>query len=118
MIKILVLKNPNIDVIADVEVSDSKIELCNVFVCSWIQEYCKFIPFQAAKDLSITLNNSSNIAMEFEASDDMQKLYEKHVKNYYKNPKQFQLLDKEEYDAKIASRKEEVAKIVSRNKKN
>lgn len=116
MIKMLVLKNPNIDVIADIEKTKIGYELTNIFICSWIKDYVSFIPFQAAKDLSLTMQDLDNVAMSFEISSKLEKLYKKHVKNYYADSSKFELIDKEEYDQKLADKQEQMNKVLQRNK--
>lgn len=112
MIKMLVLKNPNIDIIAEVNEDRRQLEfvdLTNVFICAWIQDYVRFIPFKAAKDLNINMPKD-NIAMQFETSDEMIKLYKKHVNEYFTNKDKYKLMDKEEFENKAKEKAAELNK--------
>lgn len=116
MIKMLVLKNPNIDIIAEVNEEKNQldfIQLDKIFICAWIQDYVRFIPFKAAKELSINMPRN-NIAMQFETSDEMIDLYKKHVKDYFTNREKYKLVDKEEFEKKTREKQEELKKRLSK----
>lgn len=117
MIKMLVLKYPNVDVIADLDKTNPSeaVNASNIFIVTWVNEFCKFIPFTPAKDLSIVIP-LENIAMEFEVSDDMEKLYRKHTEAYYKNRNDYKLMDKEEYEKYVRERQEKANEVLNKKK--
>ena len=121
-----VLKQPNIDVIADVnkEFAEAYIDgtktkhaTCdNVFICAWSGEYVKLIPFKAAKQLAIDIP-FDNISMMFEVDEKLAKLHDKHISNYFKNESKFEFIDKEEYEESVKAKQNQVAEILGKDKK-
>lgn len=81
MKRVLVLKHPNIDIIADINENSltGYLSLSNVFVVQWIDKYVKMIPFKAAKHLAIIMNEE-NIAMMFDADDKLALIHDEEIK--------------------------------------
>lgn len=114
---VLVLKYPNIDVIADVKDSvmtdyefgehDDKV-YDNVYVIQWIDKYVKMIPFRAAQNLRIHIPKS-NIAMMFKADKKLCKIHDQELK---KDVPEF--VSESEYQEMIKKNQEKVNKTLSK----
>jgi hypothetical protein len=88
MIKLMVLRYPHIDIMAEVEentVNETSM-LNNVFIVSWMMDAgVRLVPFNAAKDLGL-ITNTDNIEVWAEPSDELLKMYNDAVEEYKKNP--------------------------------
>lgn len=116
---VLVLKYPNIDVIADVE-DDTLVsyeigdnlnfnpKFTNIHVVQWIDKYVTMIPFKAAKNLSVNIP-FDNIAMMFEADEKLAQIHEEEKKKVVAA-----FVSKDEFDEMIKRNQEKVNKTLGK----
>lgn len=87
---ILVLCNPNVDIIADVvEDHEHAVTLDNVAVLQWMGAHVQVIPFQAARDLHIQAMPRKNIAFMCEPDPQLAEIHDKEIAAFRENPKVF-----------------------------
>lgn len=116
---VLVLKYPNVDVIADIE--DDVLEsyetgdypnfnpsFQNVHVVQWIDKYVTMIPFKAAKNLSVNIP-FDNIAMMFEADEKLAQIHEEEKKKVVTA-----FVSKDEFEEMIKRNQEKVNKTLGK----
>lgn len=114
---VVVLKYPNIDVIADVNDSviadyefgeyDHK-DFDNVYALQWIDKYVKMIPFRAAQHRRINIPKS-NIAMMFKADEKLCKIHDEELQNAVP-----EFISESEYQEMIKKNQEKVNKTLGK----
>jgi len=118
----IVLKHPNIDVIADVDDEIVELDRCvpdvtnfteykNVAIVQWLGECVKIIPFKAAKNLAMPIP-LFNIAMIFEVDEDLAGIHTLEMEKYKNDPKPF--LSQEQFNEKMKEKKETLAKTLGK----